>query len=121
MTRPAARSTASPISAIDMLSKSTTSARAASACSSSSSEVTSISIRSVCGACSRAAAIARAIRSGPPIAARWLSLINIPSLSPNRWLRPPPWRTAAFSSRRRPGLVLRVSTIRAFVPWTAST
>jgi len=33
-----------------------------------------------------------------------------------RWFMPPPARTAAFSSARRPGVVLRVSQIRAW-PW----
>ena len=38
-----------------------------------------------------------------------------------RWLRPPPAATAAFSSARSPGVVLRVSRMRAPVPATAST
>ena len=38
-----------------------------------------------------------------------------------RWLVPPPAATAAFSSARSPGVVLRVSRIRAPVPATAST
>ena len=47
----------------------------------------------------------------PPTAAMWLSLIRMPSKSAMRWLRPPPQRTAHFSSARQPGVVLRVSTI----------
>ena len=38
-----------------------------------------------------------------------------------RWLRPPPAATAAFSSDRSPGVVLRVSRIVARLPLTAST
>src|SRR4051794_10481554 len=38
-----------------------------------------------------------------------------------RWLTPPPAATAAFSSARRPGVVLRVSRMRAPLPATAST
>ena len=38
-----------------------------------------------------------------------------------RWLTPPPATTAAFSSSLRPGVVLRVSRIRAPVPSTART
>ncbi len=41
--------------------------------------------------------------------ARWLSLISTASSSPPRWFQPPPQRTAYFSSRRQPGVVLRVS------------
>ena len=40
----------------------------------------------------------------------------IASSSPKRWLKPPPQRTAYFSSARRPGVVLRVSTIMAPAP-----
>ncbi len=38
-----------------------------------------------------------------------------------RWFVPPPAATAAFSISRSPGVVLRVSRIRAVVPSTAST
>src|SRR5579875_3512533 len=44
--------------------------------------------------------------------ARWLSLSRTPSESDARWLAPPPARTAAFWSARRPGSVFRVSTTR---------
>ena len=43
------------------------------------------------------------------------------SESENRWLWPPPQTTACRSSARSPGVVLRVSTTRAFVPRTAAT
>ena len=49
-----------------------------------------------------------------PAAAMWLSLIRKASKRPMRWLVPPPAATAAFSSLRRPGVVLRVSRIFAF-------
>jgi spore germination cell wall hydrolase CwlJ-like protein len=42
-------------------------------------------------------------RRTPPATAMWLSLIRIASSSPKRWLKPPPHRTAYFSSARRPG------------------
>ena len=48
-----------------------------------------------------------------PRPARWLSLISTASESESRWLNPPPARTAAFSSARSPGSVLRVSRMRA--------
>ena len=50
----------------------------------------------------------------------WLSLISIASLRPKRWLAPPPRRTASFSRVRSKGVVLRVHTIRAWVPAIAS-
>ena len=40
---------------------------------------------------------------------------------PNRWLEPPPTRTAYFCAARRPGMVLRVHTTFALVPAIAST
>ena len=63
----------------------------------------------------RRAALARAqrLRPIPPQAATWLSLIRMASSRPKRWLTPPPQRTAYFSKARRPGVVLRVSTILA--------
>ena len=57
----------------------------------------------------------------PPAAWTWLSLTIAASSSPKRWLNPPPQRTAYFCSARRPGRVLRVQTMRAFVPATAFT
>ena len=48
-------------------------------------------------------------------------MTRIPSSRPKRWLRPPPQRTAYFSSARSPGVVLRVSRISAPVPSIAST
>ena len=55
----------------------------------------------------------------PPAIAAWFSLMRIASKSPTRWLVPPPATTAAFSSSRSPGVVLRVSRTRARVPATA--
>ena len=48
-------------------------------------------------------------------------MIRTASYRPNRWFRPPPHRTAYFSSARQPGVVLRVSRIAAFVPSTSAT
>ena len=42
------------------------------------------------------------------------------SYSPARWLTPPPSATARFSSRRSPGVVLRVSRILAVPPASAT-
>ena len=52
--------------------------------------------------------------------ARWLSFTSTSSDSDPRWFTPPPARTAAFSSERRPGSVLRVSSTRTRSP-AAST
>src|SRR3989442_5247731 len=57
----------------------------------------------------------------PPATAMWLSLINMASSSPKRWLKPPPQRTAYFSKARRPGVVLRVQQMRVRVPATRRT
>src|SRR5437588_763903 len=57
----------------------------------------------------------------PPATAMWLSLIRIASSSPKRWLKPPPQRTAYFSSARSPGVVLRVQQMRVRVPVTRRT
>ena len=43
-------------------------------------------------------------------------MIRTASSRPKRWLRPPPHATACFSSARRPGVVLRVSSTAAPVP-----
>ena len=51
----------------------------------------------------------------------WLSLISMASSRPKRWLKPPPQRTAYFSSARRPGVVLRVQQMRVCVPATRRT
>src|SRR5215472_14332256 len=51
----------------------------------------------------------------PPATAMWLSLIRMASSRPKRWLKPPPQRTAYFSSARKPGVVLRVQMMRALV------
>ena len=56
----------------------------------------------------RARATASAMDSPP----RWLSLTSTASDRLPRWLWPPPARTAAFSSARSPGVVLRVSSTR---------
>ena len=55
-----------------------------------------------------------------PRPARWLSFTSTNSESEPRWFTPPPARTAAFSTARSPGSVLRVSQIRATGP-AAST
>ena len=71
---------------------------------------------------SPAAATARRVASPTDPAIRtWLSLTRIAESRPERWGVPPPTDTARFSSRRRSGVVLRVSRIFAFVPATAST
>ena len=57
----------------------------------------------------------------PPAAAMWFSLISTASYRPIRWLVPPPTRTAYFCASRRPGRVLRVSTMCVPVPATACT
>ena len=79
---------------------------------------TSISTKSACAVRYAAWAITWGM---PPAAAMWFSLIKTASYKPTRWLVPPPQSTAYFCARRRPGRVLRVSTIWACVPWTAST
>ena len=53
-------------------------------------------------------------------AARWLSLMRMPSERSKRWFVPPPVRTAYFSSTRRPGVVLRVSRRRHSLPSSKS-
>ncbi len=52
----------------------------------------------------------------PPAKSTWLSFSKIMSNRPMRWLQPPPIFTASFSSMRRPGVVLRVSSTRVCVP-----
>ena len=64
---------------------------------------------------------ARATASAMPNRAMWLSLRRIQSERLPRWLAPPPALTAAFSSARRPGVVLRVSQIRAVPPVAATS
>ena len=54
----------------------------------------------------------------PPAAAMWLFLIRMASNRPMRWLVTPPAAAAIFSRRRRPGVVLRVSSTRQPVPAT---
>ena len=51
----------------------------------------------------------------------WLSLSIAASERLKRWLKPPPQVTAYFSMARSPGVVFRVSTMRAFVPFAPST
>ena len=99
----------------DMLSRSTTSAPASTACFTWSwvSHSTS-TVRP--GQCSRA----RSTASSMVMPVRWLSFTITKSDRLPRWLAPPPARTAAFSSARNPGVVLRVSQMRAF-PWVART
>ena len=55
-----------------------------------------------------------------PAMATWLSLMRTPEPRSKRWLLAPPMRTAYFSSRRKPGVVLRVSVMRRLVPWAAA-
>ena len=100
-----------------MLSSRICSAPAATASRTSSSVSASTSIGRPLPAARRSSTAGRT----PPAARRWLSLTRIPSSRPKRWFRPPPQRTAYFSSARRPGVVLRVSRISAPVPSTAST
>ena len=54
---------------------------------------------------------ARATAAVIPRPARWLSFTSTNSDSEPRWFTPPPARTAAFSTARSPGSVLRVSQI----------
>ena len=100
-----------------MLSSSSRSAPAASASATSAGFLHSTSIL----APGRAARAAVTARRRPRASAMWFSLIRIASSSPRRWLAPPPAATAAFSSPRRPGVVLRVSRIVAPEPSTAAT
>ena len=71
----------------------------------------------------RGSAARTASRAGttPPAAITWLSLTIAMSVRLNRWLTPPPQRTAYFCSARQPGSVLRVSSTRADVPSSAVT
>ena len=82
-----------------MLSSSTTSAPAATASATWSSAV-ALDVDRAAPATGRGAG-ARPRRCRAP--ARWLSLTSTQSDRLPRWLRPPPARTAAFSSARRPG------------------
>ena len=52
----------------------------------------------------------------PPAKSTWLSFRRIMSNKPIRWFTPPPIFTAIFSRMRIPGVVLRVSSTRVFVP-----
>ncbi len=82
-------------------------APAASAAASSSRSSTSICTGTSARECAARSSASRT----PPAAAIWFSLIRMPSHSPRRWLAPPPTRTAYFCARRKPGSVLRVSSI----------
>src|SRR5215218_5852519 len=82
------------------------------------SRVSTSTSRGSPGPAARAASTAR---RRVPAARMWLSLTSRASYRPMRWLAPPPQRTAYFSRKRRPGVVLRVSRITAPVPATAST
>ena len=64
---------------------------------------------------------ARATASVIPNRAMWLSLSSTQSDRLPRWLAPPPARTAAFSRLRSPGVVLRVSQMRAGPPAAAAS
>ena len=101
-----------------MLSSSTASAPARAASATCSSASRSISTNRP-GHSVRA----RPTASVMPMPARWLSLTSTASESPARWLVPPPARTAAFSRRRRPGVVLRVSRMATagLRSWAAAT
>ena len=59
--------------------------------------------------------------SMPPAKSTWLSFSRIMSNRPIRWFTPPPIFTAIFSRIRMPGVVLRVSSTRVFVPFRRST
>ena len=63
-------------------------------------------------ACPGRPARASATASATPSTVRWLSLNITHSERFPRWLAAPPARTAAFSSARSPGVVLRVSQTR---------
>ena len=118
-TRPPVRRTASAISSSLMLSSRIRSGGSgrASRSSSWSSVVTSTSTGSP-GCRPRMASSAG---STPPAAMTWLSLTIAMSWRLERWLTPPPQRTAYFCSARRPGSVLRVSSTRVGDPSSAST
>ena len=47
--------------------------------------------------------------------------MRMPDARSERWLAPPPVRTAYFCSAREPGVVLRVSATRTFAPSEAAT
>src|SRR5262245_12975282 len=112
-------STALRMVAASILSSSTASANPTSSTSRSCSSVsTSISILTRWPA----EALARSSTARmPPATAMWLSLISMASSSPKRWLKPPPQRTAYFSSARSPGVVLRVQQMRVRAPSTRRT
>ena len=110
--------TASARSRAWKLSSRITSAPASMASSSCARSSTSTAMRSPCGALARAR---RTASRTDPTSATWLSLIRIPEARSERWLTPPPVRTAYFSSARRPGVVLRVSVTRTLAPSAAAT
>ena len=98
-----------------------------SARSNCSRESTSISMVVPGGVDFRAAAIAVANGSGPASAGGFFDPGEVIVLDQNRVVEaesviaPPPHRTAYFSRKRQPGVVLRVSKIAARVPSTAAT
>ena len=92
-----------------------------STCWSSSNERTSISIFRLRPFSSRYLWQRSMAFTMPPEKSTWLSLSRIISNSPMRWLHPPPIFTACFSSIRMPGVVLRVSSTRVWVPFNRST
>src|SRR6185436_5134963 len=114
---PSQMATASRIVAIDMLSSRIRSTPSASASRTLSSERVSTSISKVVPEV-RTRWTAAVIE---PAKSMWLSFINTMSKRPVRWFCPPPSRTASLSVVRRPGAVLRVSRMTAFVDETAST
>ena len=79
----------------------------------------SISIRMLGWASRKRSTISCRAAGSRPVA-RWLSFTMTMSWRPRRWLVAPPEAAAAFSRRRRPGVVLRVSRILAPVPAMAS-
>jgi hypothetical protein len=99
-----------------MLSSSRNLAPASTASTASASVVAS----TCTGTSGNAARTSRNAFASPPAAILWLSLIIATSYRPIRLFVPPPARTAYFSRIRRPGVVLRVSSTRAFVPASAS-
>ena len=120
--RPATCRTPAARSASEKLSSMRMSTPPASTGSIWSRRSTSTSSRVVWPSRARARRIA-SVRSTPCWAstARWLSLAITASEREKRWFTPPPQRTACRSRARRPGVVLRVSVMRAPVPSTAST
>ena len=115
-TRPSTRRTASRKVSGSILSSSS---RVAPACSAGS--IWSIRSTSQMISCTPASTARRTASPTLPATSTWLSLIIAASHNPMRWFCPPPMRTAYFSRKRKPGMVLRVSRRTASVSPIAST